>query len=288
MRHQRVQRLRRLLQRRSARLTDGVFVTEGVKLLDCALDAQAAVESVYVGADALGSPGVRESVERAMAAGARGFELAPGVLERVAVTVTPQPVLAVVRTPEATLDDVAGTDLVVVCVDVRDPGNAGALIRSADAAGAGGVVCCDGTVDPFNPKTVRASAGSVLHVPVITGVQADAALGWLAEHGFKLRGAVSEGGVPHSDVDWSRRSALVLGNEATGLEDAVKVRLDELVTVPMSGSAESLNVAIAGAVIFFEALRQRSTLAGTIPAPAGENGNAQIERGESSPMSSAQ
>jgi TrmH family RNA methyltransferase len=256
-----VQRLRRLLQRRSARLADGVFVAEGVKLLDCALDAHAAVESVYVGADALETTGVRESVERALAAGARAFELAPGVLERIAATVTPQPVLAIVRTPEATLDDVAGADLVVVCVDVRDPGNAGALIRSADASGAGGVVCCDGTVDPFNPKTVRASAGSVLHVPVVTGVTTEEALPWLSSQGFVLRGAVSEGGVPHTDVDWSVRSALVLGNEATGLDDSIRPQLDELVTVTMSGEAESLNVAIAGAVIFFEALRQRSTLA---------------------------
>ena len=92
------------------------------------------------------------------------------MLEKVAGTVTPQPVLAVVRTPEATIEDLADAQLVIVCVDVRDPGNAGALIRSADASGAGGVVCCDGTVDPFNPKTVRASAGSVLHVPVVTGV----------------------------------------------------------------------------------------------------------------------
>jgi RNA methyltransferase, TrmH family len=257
-----VQRLRRLLQRRSARLADGVFVAEGVKLLDGALDAHAAVESVYVGADALGSPGVRECVERALSMGARAFELAPGVLERVAVTVTPQPVLSVVRTPEATLDDVVEADLVVVCVDVRDPGNAGALIRSADASGAGGVICCDGTVDPFNPKTVRASAGSVLHVPVVTGVTADDALSWFSSHGFALRGAVSRGGTPHTEVDWSRRCALVLGNEATGLDDSVRPRLDELVTVLMSGRAESLNVAIAGAVLFFEALRQRSTLAG--------------------------
>ena len=177
------------------------------------------------------------------------------------MTVTPQPVLAVVRTPEGALDDLADADLVVVCVDVRDPGNAGALIRSADASGAGGIVCCDGTVDPFNPKTVRASAGSVLHVPVVTGVESDHAITWLSSHGFVLRGAVSEGGSPHTDIDWSRKSALVLGNEATGLDDSVRPMMDELVTVKMSGNAESLNVAIAGAVIFFEALRQRSTLA---------------------------
>ena len=160
-------------------MADGAFVAEGAKLLDCALDAHASVEAVYVAAGALSTSGVRESVERAMSAGARAFELAPGVLEKIADTVTPQPVLAVVRTPEASFDDVADADLVIVCVDVRDPGNAGALIRSADASGAGGVVCCDGTVDPYNPKTVRASAGSVLHVPVITGVERPRPFRWL-------------------------------------------------------------------------------------------------------------
>jgi TrmH family RNA methyltransferase len=230
-----------------------------VKLLDCALDANASVEAVYVGAGALSSAGLRQSVERAMSAGARAFELAPGVLEKIAGTVTPQPVLAVVTTPEASLEDTAGAHLVIVCVDVRDPGNAGALIRSADASGAGAVICCEGTVDPYNPKTVRASAGSVLHVPVVTGVEAPEALSWLSAHGFALRGAVAHGGTPHPDVDWSRRSALVLGNEASGLDESIRPQLDELVTVPMSGHAESLNVAIAGAVICFEALRQRSS-----------------------------
>jgi TrmH family RNA methyltransferase len=244
-------------------------VTEGAKLLDCALDAGASVEAVYVGAGGLGSSGVRESVERAMSAGARAFELAPGVLEKVADTVTPQPVLAVVRTPEVTLEDIAAAEFVVVCVDVRDPGNAGALIRSADASGANGVVCCDGTVDPYNPKTVRASAGSVLHLPVITGVGADEALSWLAARDFKLLGAVAHGGIPHTEVDWSRRCALVLGNEATGLSESVSNRLDELVTVSMAGHAESLNVAIAGAVLCFEALRQRRAAGLQAPAHAG-------------------
>jgi RNA methyltransferase, TrmH family len=197
------------------------------------------------------------------------------VLERVAETVTPQPVLAVVRTPEASIEDLEGTDLVVVCDDVRDPGNAGALIRSADASGAAGIVACEGTVDLFNPKTVRASAGSVLHLPVVTGMEAGDVLDWLSSHGFAIRGTVSAGGTPHTEVDWSLQSAIVLGNEANGLDESLRARLDELVTVVMPGRAESLNVAIAGAVIFFESLRQRSTLSHVgppdrrgVPAPS--------------------
>ena len=104
----------------------------------------------------------------------------------------------------------------VVCVDVRDPGNAGAVIRSADAAGADGVVCCAGTVDPFNPKTVRASAGSVLHLPVVAGGEPAEVLDALAGQGLACLAAVAHGGTPYTEVDLVARSALVFGNEASG------------------------------------------------------------------------
>ncbi len=122
------------------RRSEGAFVVEGVKLLGSALGAGAPVEAVFVDAPAAAQPEVSAVVGEALKRGARVFELAPGVLERVADTVTPQPVLAVLRMPGASLDDVAGSSFVVVCVDVRDPGNAGAVIRVAHAAGAGGVV----------------------------------------------------------------------------------------------------------------------------------------------------
>ena len=150
--------------RRSARDAERSFVVEGWKLLGEALAAGAGIESVYVG------PGVEHPLlEDAHAAGVRVFELAPDVLERVADTTTPQPVMAVVRMVDVSVDDLERRDPVVVLVDVRDPGNAGTVLRSAEAAGAAGVVCCDGSVDVFNPKTVRASAGSVFQVPVVVG-----------------------------------------------------------------------------------------------------------------------
>ena len=99
-------------------------------------------------------------IEQALGAGVRVYQLGPGVMERVADTVTPQPLLAVVAFVDVGLDALAGASLVVVCADVRDPGNAGTVLRSAEAAGADGVICCDGSVDVYNPKTVRASAGA--------------------------------------------------------------------------------------------------------------------------------
>ena len=203
------------------------------------------------------------AVEAAQARGIRVFELGPGVVEKVADTVTPQPLLAVVRTPEATLEDLEGASFVVVCVDVRDPGNAGAVIRSADAAGADGVVCCAGTVDPFNPKTVRASAGSVLHIPVVAGGEPADVLGVLAGRGMRCLAAVAHGGTDYTEVDLVAPLALVLGNEASGLPGGLQDRIDEGLTIPMAGQAESLNVSMAAAVLCFEVRRARSRGAGS-------------------------
>lgn len=242
------------------RRSEGAFVVEGVKLLGSALEGGAPVEAVFVDSQARGLPEVSRVLDQAHHAGARVFDLAPGVLGRVADTVTPQPVMAVVGMPSATLDDVRGATFIVVCVDVRDPGNAGAVIRVAHAAGAGAVVCCEGTVDPFNPKTVRASAGSVLHVPLVVSGDAGQVLDTLGDSGLRRLAAVSKGGTPYTDVDLTAPFALVLGNEASGLPSQLERLLDARMTIPMEGGTESLNVSTAAAVLCFEAARQRSNL----------------------------
>jgi TrmH family RNA methyltransferase len=171
---------------------------------------------------------------------------------KVADTVTPQPVLAVFAMPDTT--EVPGSAaLVVAMVDVRDPGNAGTVLRTADAAGVDAVVACGGTVDLFNPKTVRASAGSVFHVPLSIDADPVAALDGLAPR--RRLGAVVRGGEDYAALDWRQPTVLVLGNEASGLADGLP--LDGTVSIPMAGAAESLNVGMACAVICFEALRQR-------------------------------
>jgi TrmH family RNA methyltransferase len=166
----------------------------------------------------------------------------------------------------ASLGDLAAATFIVVCVDVRDPGNAGAVIRSADAAGADGVICCAGTVDPFNPKTVRASAGSVLHLPVVTGGEPEEVLDSVRGWGMRALAAVAHEGTPYAEVDYAGPLALVLGNEAAGLPDGLAPRLDGTVTIPMAGRAESLNVSMAAAVLCFEVRRARAG------AGAGANG----------------
>lgn len=252
LRHKRVQHLRRLVQRSSVRRDSRQFVLEGPKLLEEALEAGAPLEAVYV------APGFDEPViERAATAGVRVFTLAPGVMERVSDTVTPQPVAAVSRYVDVALDTLALSDLVVVCVDVRDPGNLGTVLRSAEAAGAGGVVCCEGSVDIYNPKCVRASAGSLFHVKVVAGGEPVDVLEALGEWGLRRLGTRPSSGTPYHRADLTLGTAFVLGNEARGLPPEVAAHVDDMVSVPMAGRAESINVGMTAAVLCFEAARQR-------------------------------
>lgn len=176
------------------------------------------------------------------------YDLAPNVIERVASTEAPQPVLAVVHQWQHTLP--AGATFVVVADRIADPGNAGTIIRSAEAAGADAVVFTPGSVDAFNPKVVRATAGSLFRVPVLTG-----ALEEMSAAGLTVLAASSHEGVAYTDADLAAPVALVLGNEAHGVPDDAPV--DGWITIPHAGPAESLNVAMAATVLVFEVARQR-------------------------------
>lgn len=204
------------------------------------------------------------TVASAASAGATVAEVQPGVLARVCDTVTPQPVAATVRQIDVPLGEVArgGTTFVVVLAGVSDPGNAGSLLRSAAAAGAGGVVTCCGSVDLYNPKTVRASAGAIFRIPVAIDRSGEGHSGedlarQLRSHGLRLVATAAAGGAPYTGSDLSGSVALVLGNEAHGLPPGLAQACDSVVSVPMHRGTESLGVAAAGAAIFFEAARQR-------------------------------
>lgn len=264
-RHQKVDRLRRLGRQRNLRAGERAFVLEGAKIIGEALDAGLALEAVFVDAASAGGPEIASLLERCGDAGVRVHSLAAGVLERVTSTVTPQPVVAIAPWCDLSLDELVDPTFLVVCADVRDPGNAGTVLRSAEAAGADGVVFCDGSVDVFNPKTVRASAGSMFHVPIVSsGAPADV-LERLAASGVRRLGTVAHGGTPYDEVDLTGPVALVVGNEANGLPDELLGHIDELITIPMAGRTESLNVSMATAVLCFEVLRRRRQQALPVP-----------------------
>ena len=183
-----------------------------------------------------------------------------GVLDRVLDATTPQGVAAVAQLPGTSITDALATaGPVLVLVEIGDPGNVGTIIRSAEAAGVGGVVITAGSADPFGPKAVRASAGSVFRVPVSTDHDPASVSGSCREQGRTMFGSVMDGGISHLDVDLGGRVALFLGNEAHGLSDDVLAELGGRVSVEMAGPTESLNVAMCATVLVFEAFRQRRT-----------------------------
>ena len=254
-------------------------MAEGSELIRCALDVDLPVESLYVSPDGDHDRAVQEVCRRAEAGGVRVFPLAAGVLERVADTVTPQPVVAVLPMLE---EPAPGTEpwtasegaLVVVLVDVRDPGNAGTVLRAADASGSALVVYAGDSVDPYNPKTVRSSAGSLFHVPLAVRQDAAGLAGELAGAGFRTLATVVRDGEDYAGLDWTVPSALFLGNESAGLPPDLAGALAGTLGIPMAGRAESLNVGVACAVVCFEAFRQRRG-GGAAPRSIADGGTAQ-------------
>jgi TrmH family RNA methyltransferase len=258
-RNPRVASLRRLSGRRSARAEAGRFVIDGPRLVRDALDAGVVVESVFVPEGAVADdPAVDALLARCAAAGVEVFALAREVFDNVAPSTTPQPALAVAVPPRhPSVEEVAALDALFVLVDVADPGNAGTLVRVAEAAGIGAVVACGSGVEWWNPKVVRASAGSLFRVPVCAVDDPVALLGLLHRHGHTTAATVVEGSVPYTDLDCRGATTFVLGSEAHGLAAEVAAACTARVHIPMAGSVESLNVAMAGAVCAFELARQR-------------------------------
>jgi signal transduction histidine kinase len=243
-------------------------VVEGPTLIAEALSAGVAFDALFVETGAL-SQAQQSLAGRARRSGIRVLEVQDGVLDRVADAVTPQPMVAVV---EMTTRRVPDFDLsagpTVVCVGLQDPGNAGAVVRSAWASGASGVVFCGDSVDVYNPKAVRASAGALFWLPVVAGPSAESALDELARAGAVRLAAVPQGGRDYLEVDLTAPTALVFGSEAAGLPDPIRRHLDGPISIPMGDQTESLNVAMAATVMCFEARRQRLGSRTTPPTPS--------------------
>ena len=242
------------LTKRSARQETGLFLLEG---------PQAAREALAFRPDTLvelfATPTAMERHQDIRAAAAEaGLEIVfttEAVLDAMADTVTPQGIVAVARQSPTSLKDVfaASPTLVAICEEVRDPGNLGTIIRAADAAGADAVVLTGRTVDPYNPKVVRATTGSLFHLPVAVGADLSATVE--RAHAAGLRVVAADVG---GDDFLARRDVLaeptawLFGNEARGLEDAALGLADLALRLPIYGRAESLNLATAASVCLYE------------------------------------
>ncbi len=183
------------------------------------------------------------------------FLVEAGALGSVLDTVASRAIAAVVRQPAHSASDLASDAPVLVLAGLSDPGNVGTLIRTAEAAGFAGIVLAGDAVDPFNPKVVRAAAGALFRLPVLS-LAWDEATTMLRDDGRPVVATVVADGADYDTVDL-RRAAIVLGNEAHGLDPAQAADADLRITIPMAGPTESLNVAAAGAILCFASWQQR-------------------------------
>jgi TrmH family RNA methyltransferase len=252
----------RRLAKRAFRDRDRAFLAEGPQAVREALAAgDDVVTELFATAEAESRHA--DLVAAAVAAGIPVFRASGEVMAELAQTVTPQGLLAVCRFVHVPLDRAvaAGPRLVGVLAHVRDPGNAGTVLRTADAAGAEAVVFTDASVDPYNGKCVRASAGSLFHLPVVTGVTAEHALRELRASGLRVLAADGGGDRTLDEVDLSAPTAWIFGNEAWGLPKELLKLADEAVRVPIYGRAESLNLATAAAVCLYASARAQRAAA---------------------------
>jgi TrmH family RNA methyltransferase len=260
-RHPDVKRLRALARDRAVRADEALCVLEGPRVVDGALDRGARFEAVYFADRA--HPAFRALVERLERAGVSVVDCRDGVLESVGTTRTPQPVIGLVHTVGRRLDSVGSLGpggFVLVALDVADPGNLGTMVRSAEAAGAVGIVIAGDSVEAHNPKVVRSSAGALFGLPVIEHHDAGEVFAAVRAVGRVVIGTRARDGRAPDALDLTRPCALVLGNEARGVPPDAPV--DEWITIPMAGAAESLNVAMAATVVCFEAARQIAAAGG--------------------------
>lgn len=243
----------RRLARGSARRREGLFLAEGPACAREGLAAGAVKDLYLTEAAAARHPDLAQPD-----GGVRVFRCTDEVLAELADTVTPQGVVAVARLPRPTLEDLRSVTLVAICARVRDPGNAGTIIRVADAVGADAVLFTEASVDPYNPKCVRSTTGSLFHLPVLTGATLAEAVGAVralgatvlaadgaGERSLEVLAAAGVDGVFGGPVAW------VFGNEAWGLPAEDAALTDHRVAIPMPGRAESLNLAMAATICLY-------------------------------------
>ncbi|MFD9485479.1 TrmH family RNA methyltransferase [Streptomyces sp. NPDC059991] len=257
----------RRLARRNFRGKERLFIAEGPQAVREAVEHRVGGEATLVELFTTAEAAERyaDIVDAARDAGARVHYADDEVLAEVSQTVTPQGLVGVCRFLDSPFEEIlkARPKLVAVLAHVRDPGNAGTVLRCADAAGADAVVLTDASVDLYNPKSVRASVGSLFHLPVAVGVPVEQAVQGLRDAGVRILAADGAG---EDDLDdeldagtMGGPTAWIFGNEAWGLPEETRALADAVVRVPIHGKAESLNLATAAAVCLYASARAQRT-----------------------------
>ena len=251
----------RLVSSGSRRAPKQLVIAEGIRVLEEVENAGSEIEAVVFSADFGSTTRGKNLLEAWLAKRLRVHKVSGALFRSISTVDTPQGAIALVRVPELTLENIRPGDcaLVLCACEVQDPGNLGTLIRSAAAAGASLVCTTQGTVSARNSKAVRSSAGSFFRMPVLEHIALSEFRNYCETRSIRLYRADARKGVIYTDADLKSPCAILLGNEGAGLAGGEYSELPAI-RIPLSRGIESLNVAIAGAVILFEARRQRSEI----------------------------
>jgi RNA methyltransferase, TrmH family len=236
---------------KKGRMKEGTFLIEGEHLVEEAVKAKAELVCIII------QSGLETKFSLIHNASVPIYLVTDAVLQKITDTETPQGICAIVRMAEHSLSEVLSQESLVLILDaIQDPGNLGTIIRTADAAGVSGIILGSGTVDIYNPKTIRSTMGSIFHIPFVEA-DLEGSLTVLKERGFKLVATSLEGSIPYNRPLYHGSVALVIGNEANGVSKDWLDAADVKIKIPIYGKAESLNAAIAAAITMYEAVRQR-------------------------------
>ncbi len=252
----RTRHLRLLMEKSRERREEQLFVIEGVRELEIALQSGFAVHSLFICSPILSDPDkVAFFTEKAPVV----EEIDPGLYERIAYRGNTEGVLAVMYSCYPALTDIklTASPLIIVLESVEKPGNLGAILRTADACGADAVLVCDPLTDLYNPNTIRASMGCLFSVPTLT-CSSEEAYRWLTENNIQVVAASCQSSSPYHLQDYTKPTALAMGAEDKGLTSFWNERAHVQVKIPMKGKIDSLNVSVATAVLCFEVIRQRN------------------------------
>ncbi len=249
MQNPKVRLLQTLQQKSSERKKHGLFVVEGRRELERCIANGYEVDTVFCCPEIFGGSWQGQG---------RVVDVSPAVYDKLAYRGGTEGVIAEVKVRERTLDMLTLSDcpLVVVLERVEKPGNLGAVLRSADAAGADAVIVCDPLTDLYNPNLIRSSTGAFFSVPCVACTSADC-ISYLKERGIQILTAQLQDSSLYYDIDMCRATAIVMGTEATGLTDQWRRAADAHIRIPMLGCADSLNVSVSAAILMYEAVRQR-------------------------------
>ena len=249
-----VKQLVALQQKSSERRKQGVFVVEGIRELQHCLNAGYTINSIFFCPELTDTGALSSLLSESIAS----YEVSPEVYEKIAYRGSTEGVIAIVQSKQLALKDLhlSKQPLLIVLESVEKPGNLGAILRSADAAGADAVIICDPLTDLYNPNLIRSSIGAIFSVPCIA-CSSDDCINFLKQNNINILTAQLQDSKLYYDTDMTCGTAIIMGTESTGLTDVWRKAADAHIRIPMLGQLDSLNVSVSAAILLFEVVRQR-------------------------------